>query len=1270
MSGRTKALKLAIAISAILVSAAATLGAGEQQVVLRDHIDQKWKNELVTYPFSAPEGACHPDSVALTGPRGAVPVQLSQIELWPGTQWVKSARLSFIADLARLARDKYTVQYGTEPVKPSGPATDLTVTSGRSQVEITTKHFGVRLLQGEKTYRRPARAKKVPGPVVGMRLGVRPGSPQGARPDSPQVDGTWFGGSHMFGPGKIAAWSAKLTDRGPVFARVQVRYTYSDGNTMDLTVQVAAGDNTMRMETNVQKPQRKDGFSLVLSRGLPPLILQVCDESRRDRDCFVVRKKGQRTAPWAEIPLKDYAGPSRKAWFPTGKLPGLTTSLTPWEDWFGTFTQARMRLKLENTTRELQIRSVDPGAWVEPRPIEELFSPDLDPDPAKSLWVAWNQKCMPLLRDTAGDVVLQVNAEQGVRKWTVSDCLSMPGVASMFGWYGYKPESEFPPETRPAVGYRLDEVKDYVLEWPDEPGRHPLLFVSREELEDRRKRKDTDPELLAKLLSRGRASSPKAIPYVPNTSYQSAVGAYLLSGQSPEVAAKTQLLARLRQALRYELWGVQFGAAGAPTPVIYDAVIDSPVVSKEQRPLLRAQMAYFAYRLASPAVWSAERGYASGNQNMTVTWEISRGLAACAIPKHPMAQTWYRKAKRIMDYFLTHMVGPAGEWPEAMSHHGRQSIDMLLAFAIASTNSGLHDYVDDPRVRRMIMYWAKLQMPRDPRPRGHYAFAAPDRRLFPAMGRDSLSEASGTCGAMARVTRNTDPDYSAVMQWAWKEEGANGRFQHLGGFSYLACDPHLPAKRPAWTSEVFPYAGAVLRHGLGSADEHQVILYCGDHFAAFYPCHTGSFPSIFAYGTPVAGSFPGGYEYQEGYLVCHVGLARERGTVDQRKAIGGHHGCPGWTNMWSWPKGQTARYGQRAGRANVSAFSTLARQDYAAVDVAKHYSRRLDLNMRDNLPEWPAVPKQGQPPVDWRRQTLFLKDDDPSKTAYLLVRDTIKARGEPGRTGGQPTMWQMWTVSETVDTPENVKDVAAVLAKKPGHQILPPRELKGDRFTAIGQLGVDVEYYIASPSGTPRHTLRWGTNMFDWANKLGVEEYQDLLHLQMPGDGAYYVAFFPRKRATPAPTFSTLGGGTVIKVSGAFGTDYGFLSAENVTASGEGTSFHGTAASVQDRKGGLVLTLGAKGEVRYKEHALAAEFPAALRVGEQELTVELPRGIQPPAFEMMKPFPGGTVTVSAPGNWKLPKPLPGVELARSAAGLVLKVPAELKTVTLSKGDRR
>lgn len=1231
-----KVLGAAMLIAAASLSGAFKIEAGEQQLVLRDYIKHEWKNQLLTHPFSAPKGACHPDSVTLAGPRGAVPVQLSEIECWPGTNWVKTAKLSFIVDLSPLAIDNYTVRYDTKPAGPSKLATDLTVTPGAEQVEITTGQFGVRLLQGGRKYPEPASVADVPGPVIGMRL----------------ADGTWFGGSRMFGVGRIASYSAKLTDSGPVFARAAIRYTYVDGNTLDLTVQVAAGDNAMRMETRAAKHQMKDGFNLILNRGLPPLVFQVQDERRKDRPCFMNVEKPLSPLRWAEIPLQDYVTPQ-------GRHPaGLVTKLTPWEDWFGTFTQARIRLKLAGTERELQIRSLEPEAWVEPREIESVFDPGLSPDPAKGIWVGWNQKCMPLQRDESGEVLLQVSAAQGVRKWTVSDCLSMPGVAALFSYYGYRPESTFPAETRPTVGYRLNEVKDYVLDWPGDEGRHPRLYISRDELETRWKRRDADPAVLDELVTRGTARSAEAIRYNPDTGYTCALGAYLLTG-SEEIAQKTHLLARLRQALEYDIWGVQFGSAGSP-PTFYDALIDTPLVSDAERPVLRARMAYFAYRLTDPAVWSAERGYCSGNANMTVTWEIPRGIVACTIAEHPMAKVWYRKAERIMELFLNQMVGPAGEWPEAMSHHGRTSINMLLAFAIASTNSGLHDYVNDPRVKRLMMYWAKLETPRDPRPRGHYAFAAPNLRYFPSMGRDSMGVPGATSGAMARVTSTSDPAYSAQLQWAWLEEGASNRLSHMGGFAYVACDKRLPAKTPTWPSEVFPRAGAVLRHGLGTVNEHQVTLYSGDHNHAFYPGHTGGFASIFAYGRPVAGLFPGGYEYQESYLTSSVDLARELESVDQRKALAGYHGSPSRASMWSWPEGQTARFGERGGRANVSAFSTLPRQDYVAVDVARHFPRKLNQNVKTDLPKWPPIPEKGKPPVDWRRQTLFLKDDDPSATAYLLIRDTIK--------GGQPTMWQMWTVSETVDTPENVKDVAAVLANKPGHRILPARELKGDRFTAIGQLGVDVEYYIASPSGTPRHTLRWGTDMFDWANKLTAPEYQDLLHLQMPGDGTYYVAFFPRKRSTPAPAFSTLAGGTIIKVSGDFGTDYGFLSALEATASGESATFCGTAASVQDRKSGLVLTLGAKGDVGYKQYRLAADFPSALRIQQQQMTVELPHGTQPPAFQLQQPFPGGTVKVNAPGKWALSQPLPGVELTQSAAGFDLNVPAGLNAVTVVNGE--
>ena len=194
----------------------------------------------------------------------------------------------------------------------------------------------------------------------------------------------------MFGAGKLRGWSATMTDRGPVFARVVYRYSYQNGNSLALTVQVAAGDNTMCMETCVPKDQPNDGFDLVLSRGLPPLVFQVQDEGRQDRPCFTKGYTSGFKSEWAKIPLADYVAPE-------GHPAGLITQLTPWEDWSGTFTQTRIRLKLQNTRRELQIRSLDPGAWVEPVDIVDVFDQSSNP-PANS----WPHKLAPASARSVG----------------------------------------------------------------------------------------------------------------------------------------------------------------------------------------------------------------------------------------------------------------------------------------------------------------------------------------------------------------------------------------------------------------------------------------------------------------------------------------------------------------------------------------------------------------------------------------------------------------------------------------------------------------------------------------------------------------------------------------------------------------------------------------------------------------------------------------------------------------------------------------------------
>ena len=242
--------------------AATGVSAFERVITLSELLNHHWRHELVTYPFATEKGACATNSVQLTGPDGPVPVQLADVTLWPETASVKSATVAFVVeDLPALATQSFTVAYGPTPAATAAGLSDLTVKAGADRVEATTSRFGVRLLLGEKTYDAAVAASNAPGPVLAMRL----------------ADGTWFGGSRLYGDTPITGYSARLTEAGPVLVRVECRYLYADGRTNCITVQLNAQGNRVCYTTSVPQGQPKDGWDLLLT-GLPPLAFQFMPE--------------------------------------------------------------------------------------------------------------------------------------------------------------------------------------------------------------------------------------------------------------------------------------------------------------------------------------------------------------------------------------------------------------------------------------------------------------------------------------------------------------------------------------------------------------------------------------------------------------------------------------------------------------------------------------------------------------------------------------------------------------------------------------------------------------------------------------------------------------------------------------------------------------------------------------------------------------------------------------------------------------------------------
>ncbi len=1142
-------------ICLLLFGLAAQVLGGEQKIVLREYLGQHWAPQLLTYPFSALEGACRAESLSLQGPDGPQAVQLSDIEFWPNTQFVKSATLAFITDLPPRTTKEFTVRYDDRS-RASVPRTDLAVREAGGKVEIATSGLGAVLLLGEKTYPEAVAASEVPGPLLSLRL----------------ADGTTYGGSRMFGPTAIRSYAARLLDRGPVFARLECVYTYADGNVLRLLAQVNAGDLAILWDSEVKEDRPEDGVDFLLSPGLPTLVFPVHMEFFTKRPVFLERKAA--VGDLAELSLDTYSE-------------RLVTKLTPWNDWWDDYTQIAIPLKITGKDTVLRLSSRDPGAWVEPA------APGTMRD-----WGAWQHKLVPVERADDGLIYLRVNNAQGIRRWTHAH-LPAETAEAPFHWWAR--EVGQPP---------LNVVKEYVLDWPEKPGSHPRLFFSKERLEEYFQAAPHDQKQIDWILG----TKPE-IRSEPSYKDAWALEAWLRSGGKREIAEQVQLAQRLRQHLNL-LGKFDTMRSTGIVAVLYDALIDSDLIPPDDRDLYRAQIAYLAYKINDPSTWSIERGYRSYNENMSVSHLLARGILAALLADHPLARTWAGPAVARMKQWMD-AVGPEGEWFEG-GHYDQVTYSTMIWFAIAAQRAGFYDFARDPAFKKFGMYIAKQQTPLDPQ-RGN-------RRVSPPLGRAQGGEMWGHLGLLAPLTKDSDPEYSAIMQWCWAQSGYDMKIMdsRLAGMEVVYLDPNLPQQRPNWGSDWFPQVGAILRNGVGTEEENYVNLLTNSKIEFARVSEPGCVLKWFAKGRPIAGLFCPGYAERQELLTTRVLRARTWQPGDN----------------WFLPFGNATSTG-----LNEHAF--LPRSDY--VNTVYNIGGAYDANwwtsgVPKDLPPWPPVAAEGKVPFTWQRQVLYLKDDLPGGPNYLILRDTVS--------GNQPTMWQFWTLSEKIGTPEEAANVEAFLADKPGLKTVPPRPLIGDRFTAVGQLDVDLEYFIAAPQGTPRWTLRWGTHYQDYG--VVGDEYQDLVQVQMPGDGAYYVALFPRYRFEPAPLFATLAEGKVIKVSGEFGTDYAFLSASETEATAEGVRFRGTAGSVQDRRqGGLVLTLSAPGEVAYQDYSLASPQPAGLRVVAEGATVHLTA--QHAAVE---------VTLRLPGAWKLAKEGEGIKLERRGEVYVLSVPADLVEVTL------
>ena len=1133
----------------MLLLAAPIARAASQEIQIKDHLDQTWTGEYVSYPLAFAQKACHKDSTNLILDGAPVAHQLSDVELWPDSDCVKTAVISFIVErLDPLGERKYLLSYQPNAQTSTATVADLKVEANAESCVFATSRFGIRLTLGTKTFDPAIPLADTAGPVTGFRC----------------ADRNWFGGSVMIGKSPVVSLDTTLLDRGPVFAQANSRYTFADGESMTCIFMLTAGDYAVRMHASSSADKPDDSMLLLLEKGCPL------------KDAVLMPGLG------LYVPRGMNTVEIKK-----GKDADLF-QLSPWQAdaWFKQ-SPGTVRLRPTAGVTEWQLCVRDAGAWVSAQERPEWASfMTYTYEKIPEMWSFWQRKRMPFILSKDG-LALQVNGAKGDRKW-VMGLTKDEGLLE--GRYAEKYMSVHTPLPR------LNDVKDMVLSWNDSKRPRPYLMLDKR-----------SAEASAALMHKA---------------YEGATD-----------------LETLRSALA-DWTTMDLMRAPARLAFIYDMVIQSDSMDARERGILKARLAYLEYMLLDPLHWSFERGMCSGNPNMTVSRYCNIGIVACALADHPKGPEWAQYAAGWIRYWLENSVDKSGCWIES-SHYARYALSCMTVASIVLRNTGVADFISHPKLKQMVLFYEKESTPPDPLRRvatNGRQLASMPVRVDPPVGRGVRGDCWPTSGLMAAATLESDPEYSKIMEWSWSQCGFVEWFSDkTGGLSSLYVNPCLPRAVPDWGSEFFPNRGYLLRSHIGTPEENYLYFisqYYRSSDGEIWPSNTGIIAKWFANGTPIGGGFVRMYSQSNQLLENRVMLA-----------------C-----NWNPAEGKNPESGYVT-QTRHDTFATLPALDYVNVLFTIPEISTCIIQIDKTAPAFPKREKEGKVPLMWRRQLMLAKPASPQDASYLVVRDTVDC--------DEPTQWHFWTLSDLIATPDQLGDRDALLAKKPGNAIVNCSELKGNRFTALGQFDKDCEYFVASPVNTPRYTARYGRRDSAYGVRT-FNEYQDLMHLQLPGRGAYYVCLYPHRKDTAAPEFSTMGNGSIMRIVSAEGTDYCFLS-ESMARVEEGPgAFSGTsacagsgdglsAAYIKDRAEGLSISLADGGSATYGAYRLECRRAATLAVSPNWLHITLAQAGDPV-----------TLAVDAPGRWVAANGVAGKNVEPTKNGVTVHVSAQVREVVLRR----
>ena len=782
-----------------------------QECRLVEYLDKSWTHELVTFPLGERAAQLTPGQISLLAPDGQ-PCPCQVIDAPDGRQ------IAFLADLPKGATKVYQVIAAPATPVPS----DLTIEETPEAVRLANSLTGVSVPTAAGAFRH--------GPLAGICM----------------RSGRWIGGGQLEGTPEITRYQAQITARGPVFSEVRAVYTFADGKEWRITFRLISGEPVVLVRETCNL-DAKSRWLPRLDTGLAPThgVSQVDNGPAIPPalvNCYAVRPLigTTRATPFvlhAWLPWWELENASAISLFHLNDPVTVTQKMVNWQ-WQRHFTRDKQEI-----TQDEAIYGAD-KARLTPQQAAEATDVLFLAAGHGSLWANpgedGTKKGLPLQTAPDGTVTLVCPLAGPARDWLLGTSTIERTLGP--GRDAYACLNKFlETPLREVTALNLTAME------PEPAAAYPRLFFDRARIAEVGERYPTpmpsttagDKETLWAFLYHPTSASEQAFRQRYLNMLATSVARFTIAGRS-SVNANTHHVTQPIMDLVF-LTDIAFSREGLFTP--------------EERRHIQAQLAFLAYRIASPDFLSPARNYRA-TANMTTMRNTALVLLACVLRGHPQATVWSKDGLEETASAFTHWIGPQGEWLEC-PHYQCVNGD-LLCMLLAAQRAGLSDLLYDRRFLQSWLYLARISTPPDPRAGG--------LRFLPPAGNTYRNESTCLFSVLAQLWREKDPAAAEELQWTWIQQG-RPRWGVIGGasmvnmFSEFLLADFTPAKAPAWGSVLYPNSGAILRTGFPGSRETHLHLLQGS-FVQHYDEDRGSI-SFWGKGQPLSldwgynGSMPG-----------------------------------------------------------------------------------------------------------------------------------------------------------------------------------------------------------------------------------------------------------------------------------------------------------------------------------------------------------------------------------------------------------------------------